>query len=126
MNVLEIEKLKHKALEKDAKLLESQLGVQTRINKMMVDEHDLLVNQNKELEDMLIAERRARKAHEGTSNVSVIHELKKRNMDLIKENQKMNEQVANLKKEILKLRSTVASYGVIVNSEHNYATPSTF
>lgn len=123
MNILEIEKLKQIGLQKDIRTLEGQIGVQTKFNKMLTEENDSLSKQNKELEDMLVSERRVARsaplsAVNGTSERQNVFD---RNTTLLKANQETNEKVLALEKENAAMKSVIESFSIATTSEHNYS-----
>lgn len=116
--------MKRAAAFRDVESLEMQLQTQTKFTKMMAEENDTLSKQNKEMDDLLIAHRRAAKNREGliaTSSSSQISVLQERNTALINENQSQYEKIRELMKENSSLKDIVATYSVNVREEHNYA-----
>lgn len=119
---LEIAKMEHDARLREAATLDDQLQTQTKFSTLMVENIDTLTQQNKELEDMLVAQRRATKngTPKGTSN-DEIGVLQARNRALLKESQLTNKTILSLSKENSALKRIIATYSVGVLEEHNYA-----
>lgn len=121
---LEIEKFKHEAVLKEVSTLEGQLETQIRFGKLMADENGLLSKQNADLEALVMKQHRTQNANSMERELTLkaqIEDLKKRNIELFKENQKFNGQMAETKKKNAEYKSIIDSYTVNVLSEHNYA-----
>lgn len=123
---MEIERLKREHLSKDNAILESQVATQTKFNKMMAEENDVLGQQLKEMEGILVAERRAakRNGNEAAPNINsnMVNELNKKSATLQKEMQSANEKIAMLLKENAHFKEVINSYSVNVVHEHNYCS----
>lgn len=122
--MLEMEKFKRQAVLKEVSTLEGQLETQIRFGKLMADENGLLSKQNADLEVLVMEQHRTQNANSMEQELALkaqIEDFKKKNIELFKENQKFNGQIAETKKKTAEYKSIIDSYTVNVLSEHNYA-----
>lgn len=122
--MLEMEKFKRQAVLKEVSTLEGQLETQIRFGKLMADENGLLSKQNADLEVLVMEQHRTQNANSMEQELALkaqIEDFKEKNIELFKENQKFNGQIAETKKKNSEYKSIIDSYTVNVLSEHNYA-----
>lgn len=114
--------MKFEAAMRELSGLENQMQTQTKFIAMMAEQVDNLTKENKELEKLVISQRRGATGV-ATTNASSneIATLKSRYNVLLKESQDANKTILSLTKEISNLKSIIATYSVGVLQEHNYA-----